>query len=207
MRIHRGRWAAPLLACTLAVAAPACGDEQGSGVTPAQCREDWESQRQTMGENGNPASPPSALAGRYDAMAAEAARLAMSAGAGDCPQRLDTFERQLDAFYQLAFESNEVDMRQRLARAEQDLKHAIATRDYDPLPRELAAAFAVLRGSAPRAHDDLTPILAEAAAIELTDAAVAQAAADLAAAAETSAAYQRCERALVRIGSYELHEE
>jgi len=207
MPLRRGRWAAPLLACALAVAAPACGDEQGSGVTQAQCREDWESQRQTMGENGNPAVPPSALATRYDAMAAEATRLAGSADEADCPQHLETFEQQLDAFYQLAFESNQVDMVERLALAEQDLEHAIATRDYDPLPSELAAAFAVLRRSAPRAHDDLAPALAKVATIELTNAAVTRANADLAAAAASSAAYQRCLRALVVIGSYELHEE
>jgi hypothetical protein len=207
MPLHRGRWAAPLLACALAVAASACGDEQGSGRTQAQCREAWESQRQTMGENGNPASSPSTLATRYDAMAAEATRLADSAAAADCPQRLDTFAQQLDAFYRLAFESNQVDMVERLALAERDLRHAIDTRDYDPLPRELADTFGVLRRCAPRAHDDLAATLAKVATIELTDGAVKQATADLAAAAAASAAYQRCERALVLIGSYELHEE
>ena len=210
MPARRARRAAAMLACVLGLTVAACGSDDGTGAggdtPPSECREEWASHLQTMGENGNPAAPGTPLARRYDLFAAEAARLAESATAQDCPKRLNDAVRRLDVLYQLEFEVRTHDMRQQLAAAEMLLEHSSGSPDHVPEGR-LGRAFATLRGSAERAHHDLAPALAASATVELTNPALKQATSDLATAASRSQAYQRCSDALAVIGEFELDEE
>ncbi len=189
----------------------ACGSSGGSGGAAADdagCRRDWAAELQTLGENGNPSPPGTVLADRYDAEVASAEELARHATAADCPDRLERQEARFGSLLTLGAAVDQNDMARRLAFAEQELRHAVRTRSYDPLPAELAHLFAGLRRHAPGASYDVAPAVAAASQVDLSDASAVKAAvADLDRAADQSADVATCRALLERIGRYELDEE
>jgi hypothetical protein len=195
----------------LVFAAVACGSTGATDRTSAagatHCRRTWADERQGLAENGNPGQPGSVLARRYGELSAVTDQMAEHADATDCPGALAAQKARFDAYFRIEFDARTHDMVTQLALAEADLKHAIATRDYDPLPVPLAHAFAVLRAQAPVADRQLRSGLDTAAGADLTLAGVRTAKQALATAAASSPAYRTCQQALRTIASYELDEE
>jgi hypothetical protein len=204
-----GGTVAALLAATVLTS---CGTaRQAAEADPKAdraCRVDFESLRQTQGENGNTAPVGTALHDRWDAEDRAVSKLSHRATAGDCPGLLRRYERRFDALVDLGYTARDVDMAILLVSAEGDLRHAVATRDYDPLPPRLARLFRVLRTHAPPAHDDVQDAVAEAGEVDLDDkGAVADAVAAMEQAADDSADTRICRKALAGISQFELDEE
>jgi hypothetical protein len=184
----------------------ACGEDTNT-FTDSSCRQGWADLRQLQGENSNPAPEGTALAHVWDAEYDHTADLEEAATAADCPEALSAQEVRFDSLIDLAWAANS-DMLVVLQRAEWDLEHAIATRDYDPLPRRLARAFTTLRREAPDAHRAVAAELAALAAVDLEDPDAVEAAInDLQEASDASEAARTCRKALRVIGRYELDEE
>lgn len=177
-------------------------------VLAADCAAKFDNLRQTMGENGNPGQPGHRLTAGWDAVNTEAARLAKNAEATDCPKTLDSLTTRVDGIENLIYDSEKYDMVLALSRAEDDLEHAEATRDYDPMPDKLRRAFETLLVHAPKSKIELQERLD---AVDSTDPldkpAGTKALAELKSQAEASDEYQVSQRALLIIGDYELSEE
>jgi hypothetical protein len=143
----------------------------------------------------------------WDAEYAHTVDLEESATAVDCPGALSAQEIRFDSLIDLASAAHS-DMAVVLQRAEWDLEHAIATRDYDPLPRRLARLFATLRELTPRAHQDVAAELEALALVDLEDPdAVGAAIEKLESTSDASEAVRKCRESLQAIGMYELDEE
>jgi len=188
--------------------ADARNNSSATRVLAAQCATKFENLRQTMGENGNPGRPGTRLTGEWDAADTRATELSRRAKASDCPERLESLTDRFDGIENLIYGQAEFDMVQSLSLAEGDLEHAVATRDYDPLPEKLRRAFETLRVHAPKANNRLG---AQLEAVDATDPmdekASKKSLAELKAAAEADEEYRICQQALKVIGDYELAEE
>ena len=187
------------------LALPGCGRGPGD----AKCRAQFGDYRQMLGENGNPgtAAMPR-LTKRWDELYAELEAKAKSAVSKDCTGELDRLTRTVEGTQTVLFSTYDYDMVERLRYAEGDLEHAESMRDYDPLPHELAVTFPEFREAAPRSNRALAPQLAALDSVDPLDQdAIKTATRDLKVAAEKSADYRRCLRALDVIGQYELDEE
>lgn len=179
-----------------------------SRVLSSDCAANFENLRQTMAENGNPGQPGRQLTIAWDAVNAEATKLAKDAEASDCPGNLDSMTDRVAGIEDLIYGSEKFDMVLALARAEDDLEHAEATRDYDPMPDKLRRAFDTLVIHAPKSKIALQSRLDAVDATDPLDQAARRASlAELKSAAEADAEYQACQRALEIIGNYELSEE
>lgn len=177
-------------------------------VLAAQCATQFENLRQTMGENGNPGQQGRRLTQDWDATNARATELSTKAEAVDCPKTLNTIRDRFAGIEKLIYQGDTYDMVQALQLAENDLDHAEATRDYDPLPEELRRAFESLRLHAPKSNAELA---AQLDAVDNTDpldkVASKKALAELRTAAESNDEFRLCQQALRVIGDYELSEE
>ena len=179
-----------------------------AGVVIAQCRAKFDDLHQTQSENGNPGQPGRTLTKDWDARYAEAARLAKKAKIGDCPKKFNALKDRLGGIETLIYGANPFDMVYALHGAERDLKHAEATRDYNPLPDKLRRAFQDLRQDAPRANAALGTELTAVDSADPTDGTAGKSAlAALKKAAGSSAEFAACQRSLRIIGDYELDEE
>jgi len=177
-------------------------------VLAAQCATKFENLRQTMGENGNPGQPGMRLTKDWDAVNARSTELSRRAKATDCPKTLDNLTDRVGGVESLIYGHTQFDMVQQLGRAERDLKHAEATRDYDPLPDKLRRAFESLRVHAPKANRELAAQLDEVDATDPVDTAASKKSlAALKSAAESNSDYRLCQQALKVIVDYELDEE
>ncbi|MEJ7831654.1 MAG: hypothetical protein WKF79_01970 [Nocardioides sp.] len=191
---------ASLLAVALPVASAASADPD------RECRAQWVDLAQLHGENGNPGGSARVLNRRWDAVAAEAARLAEEATAADCAG-FEAYAASWDGLERLQYAVKRHDYPFLLRLARGDLRHYREFNGRNPAPRVLRA-FRFLTRQAPRADDDLDPVVARVGdvdtgrRVEINDFL-----ADYRDAARASDAAQRSKRWLEIIERAELHEE
>lgn len=177
-------------------------------VLAAQCATKYENLRQTMGENGNPGQPGKRLTKAWDAADARATERSRRAKATDCPEGLKTLTDRFAGIEKLIYGQADFDMVHALDLAERDLKHAEATRDYDPPPEKLRRAFETLRVHAPKANSQFATQLDAVDATDPMDKSASnKSLADLATSAASNEEYRTCQQMLKIIGDYELDEE
>ena len=204
--------AATAVIASLLTLMAACGTETGAGGSSPRadraCRAELVEVFQTQGENGSYAPAGSAVRNRWHDEDHALKRLTGSAKGEDCPGAPKRYRQRFAALDRLMGTATDVDMRDRLHYAEIDLRHAVDTRDYHPLPRRLAAAFRVLRHRAPAAHEAVRVSMDQAGKVDLEDGdAVTAAVRSMKRAAADSADVAACRRALGVISGYELDEE
>lgn len=181
----------------------------GHGPGDAECRASYEDERQTLGENGNPGTATTPrLTAHWDALRDRLAEGAQSAVGADCVDELPDLLAEVEAVSQVLYAVGELDLVDRLRRAETDLDHAEATRDYDPPPPVVVREFAALRRAVPRATAALAGPMAELDAVDpRDDVAVGRRLAALRAVADADPDVRRVREALAAIAELELHEE
>ena len=226
-----GRVVALLLSLLLAAAAGCGGDggKSGRAGSPSKaalsCRAEWKDLR---GEVEGPSSRanPSALAPRWNAVAATAEYYATSASGSDCGTNIDGQRKSIAALAAFSAKLAPYDMQQRLddvkAGAE---KYAAGARPpapkpspaatgkkggkkkahqkpppRAPKPADIGTALKTLTQQAPVATREQGPGWEQARVVDLADAtAVAKALKDLAFLSAESAAYRACSAALAQI--------
>ena len=196
------------LTCLLLLAAvllPGCGKGPGDGP----CRAQFADYQQLLGENGNPGtSAMPRQTKRWDALYKEFAKRGKSAVSKDCTGDFAKLRKTMRSTESILYAAGDLDMVDKLRYAERDLKHAKRMREYDPLPKKLAAAFPILRTAAPRSNHGLAREFAALDRVDPLDAAAVKAAtAELKTAASANVDYQRCQHELDVITEFELDEE
>jgi hypothetical protein len=145
---------------------------------------------------------------RYQHEKEEAQRLGNEATASDCPDGPRAAALRIKSMRALLTAINDADMADDLRLDEKDLIHAEDMRDYDPVPRRLAAGFQLLRSHAEPALQDVADEIDQASRVDLEDpAAVQKAISALEAAAAASPNVAICKKAVAMIDDYELEEE
>lgn len=189
-----------LLAGALPAASAAAADPD------QECRGQWVDLAQLHGENGNPGGSARVLNRRWDAVAAEADRLADEATAADCAgfeasaASWDGLER-----LQYALQRHDYPFLLRLARG--DLRHYREFNGRNPA-RQVLRAFRFLDRRAPRADDDLDPVVAHVDEVDTgRRAEIGAFLADYRAAARASTAVDKSKHWLGIIEEAELDEE
>ncbi len=203
--------AAALLVTVGALAA--CGNGSGTTTAPdsadSSCRAQWKSLADSIaGRTGDTGEQfkPSALADRWNTVAAGVQYYVTSATAKDCGDTLNNQRLSIDALIDFGTGLQAYDMEyqrdQLTGPAQAYLDGPLPKPKKDkPVPKkDVTAALKVLDGDATTASADLQPGWTEANGVDLADRnAVAKALSDLTLLGTHSAAYQACQLAVATI--------
>ncbi|MEJ7833344.1 MAG: hypothetical protein WKF79_10535 [Nocardioides sp.] len=178
----------------------------GAADPDRECRTQWVDLAQLHGENGNPGGSARVLNRRWDAVAAEAARLAEEATAADCAG-FEAYAASWDGLERLQYAVKRHDYPFLLRLARGDLRHYREFNGRNPAPRVLRA-FRFLTRQAPRADDDLDPVVARVGEVDTgRRVEISAFLADYRDAARASDAADKCKHWLEIIEQAELNEE
>jgi hypothetical protein len=205
-----------------------CGsdeDESREGGKPTKaaqaCRADWKDLADEVDDRSS-ATNPSALAPRWNTVAATADYYAAFAGGSDCGSTIEGQEKAMDDLAAFAAKLAPYDMEQRLDEVQSDAEQYAASprppapspsavpgkkkgqkqkrAPRPPKPADIATALKTLTTQAPLATQQQGPGWEQARVIEISDAAaVAKTVKDLAFLSSESPAYRACTVALAQI--------
>lgn len=178
----------------------------GAADPDQKCRTQWVELAQLHGETGNPGGSARVLNRRWDAVAAEADRLADEASAADCAG-FDAYAASWDGLERLQYGLQRHDYPFLLRLARGDLRHYREFNGRNPA-RQVLRAFRFLARQAPKADDDLDPVVARVGEVDTgRRAEVSDLLADYRRAARASDAADKSSRWLEIIEQAELREE